>query len=80
MKLNTMSYAERLQFFSRGRVTTGKITQVIDKKLVDFHVGKLRGIIVQDVKGNFKFATVDEARAAAQWFLDSVKSEVLAKV
>ena len=78
MKLNTMSYAERLQFFSRGRVTTGKITQVIGKELIDFHVGKLRGIIVQDVKGNFKFDTVDEARAAAQCFLDNVKSELSA--
>lgn len=61
-KFKAMTHDERAEYMSTAnRVTTGTITQIVDKDFVTSHVAKVHGIVVSD-GGKFKFATADEAR------------------
>jgi len=62
-------------FFSGGRATVGRITQVLDRSLVHKYVGKVRGIIIENSAGQHAFETEAEAKEAADSYLANCKTE-----
>ena len=68
--LKEMTKLEKLQYFSGGRVTVGRITQVFDNTLKVSWVAKVRGVVVGN-KDECLHETPEAARAYGQ--------EVLAK-
>lgn len=67
--LDRLAYKEKVLFFANAkRATVGQIGQIIDGDIVNFHVGKLRGMIVTRSDGQFKFDNKAEALACAKDF------------
>ncbi len=80
VNLDEMNYRQRLEYFASGSVTTGKITQLLDDCLEDFHVGKVRGRIVSGENNEYKFGTKEEAHAAALSFRKHAQDELHAGI
>lgn len=77
VKFNQLPYPERVKFFATGRVTVGIITQVRERDLVNFFAGKVRGYIVPDKTGNYKFENQDDARKCAREFIQYSRQKLL---
>lgn len=71
---------EKLRHYATGKVTTGYITQVIEKSLIRSYVGKVRGMVVSRTGENgdqvWKFATEGEARTHAVLWRESCRKEL----
>ena len=72
-ELNKLPLKERAAYFAGGRVSVGTITQVQGKTLVNYFVGKVRGVPVTGESGRFCFDTEPEARDCAESFLNHAK-------
>lgn len=68
-KLDNLSYNEKVLYFAGAkRATVGTISQIVDRNIVSFFVGKLRGMIVSTSDGQYKFTTKEEAISCAREF------------
>ena len=74
--LTNMSRAERWQYYATGRPTVGELTQLVDNRLVDFYVGKVRSVICANNEGEYKFGTKEEALQCAKDFIACAKQEI----
>lgn len=73
--LKEMTRLEKLQYFSGGRVTVGRITQVFDNHLKVSWVAKIRGIVVGNAD-EVLHETPEAARAYGQSVLAQWKKEL----
>ena len=75
MNFNKLSKSQRCAFFATRRITVGKISQYIDRKFVDFYVGKIGGKIIS--RDNiYKFDNPEDAKKIAVWFKKDCKKEI----
>jgi len=69
---DNMDRKEKSAWFAGGRISTGKLTEYNagSRKFSDWHVGKVRGLVVTDPEtGQYKFKTAIRAQKAALAFL-----------
>lgn len=63
-----------LYYATAPRATIGQISQIVNGDIVDFFVGKLRGIIVSTPDSRYKFGTPEEAKVCAITFRVNARS------
>lgn len=67
--INELAYEDKVLFFAMAkRATVGQIGQIVDGNIVNFYVGKLRGMIVTGTDGQYKFGQREDAMACAKEF------------
>ena len=67
---NQLPLATRSGFFASGNITVGILSRVDPKtnKTIRRFVGKVRGIFVENERGQYTFETAEQARATAVEF------------
>lgn len=64
-----------IHYATAKRITTGRISQIVDGDFKSYWVGKLRGMIVSRSDGEYRFDTESDAYAAAHEFRERCREK-----